>query len=90
MYYLYVLLIRRSPSAKGEFYIGTTNDLRRRVNEHKTNFYKAWTNNSQVNLVYYEAYTNKDFVIEREKRIKKSGSIRTHLIRRIKESLTLW
>ena len=53
-------------------YVGVTNDLRRRVYEHKTKVVKGFTEKYNVNkLVYYEQTTDILTAIAREKEIKK-------------------
>ena len=52
-------------------YTGVTNDLRRRVYEHKTKFIKGFTDKYNVTkLVYYEVFSNPYDAISREKQIK--------------------
>ena len=53
-------------------YIGMTNDLIRRVYEHKNKVIKGFTEKYNVNkLVYYETTKNVETAILREKEIKK-------------------
>ncbi|MBN1325916.1 GIY-YIG nuclease family protein [Candidatus Falkowbacteria bacterium] len=53
-------------------YTGITNDLFRRVYEHKTHFNeKSFTSKYNINkLVYFEEYNNPKQAINREKQIK--------------------
>lgn len=56
----------------GSLYIGVTNDLYRRVMEHKLKTLKGFTQKYQVSrLVYYEEYDQVDEAIHREKCLKK-------------------
>ena len=67
-YYVYILASRRN----GTLYIGVTDDLVRRVHEHKTNAVKGFTQRYGVHdLVYYEATGDILSAIEREQRMKK-------------------
>ncbi len=53
-------------------YIGVTNSLENRVNEHKHKIYDGFTKKYNINkLVYYEETNNINEAIEREKQIKK-------------------
>ena len=67
-YYVYIL----SNNHRNVIYTGVTNDLVRRVWEHKNHFDKSsFTSRYNVeNLVYYEVTTNVESAILREKQIK--------------------
>ena len=53
-------------------YIGTTNDLERRLYEHKNELVKGFTAKYNINkLVYYEATDDVNVALRREKEIKK-------------------
>lgn len=68
MYYIYIL----SNDNNRVLYIGITNDLRRRVFEHKSEKIDGFTIEYHVHkLVYYEAYSDPIRAIEREKQLKK-------------------
>jgi len=68
MYYVYIL----SNSHKNVIYTGVTNNLVRRVYEHKNHLDKgSFSARYNVeNLVYFEATPNIESAIEREKQIK--------------------
>ena len=52
-------------------YVGVTNDLPRRVNEHKSGFIEGFTKKYKcVKLVYYEEYHRIQEAIDREKQLK--------------------
>ena len=52
-------------------YVGVTNDLTRRVSEHKNHLNKGFTSQYNVNkLVYYESFDGPNEAIAREKQIK--------------------
>ena len=67
-YYVYILASKRN----GTLYTGITNDLARRVIEHKSGLIKGFTKKYSVNkLVYFESTNDVNAAILREKRLKK-------------------
>jgi|SRR5687768_14452629 putative endonuclease len=66
-YYVYIL----TNTGTTVLYTGVTNDLKRRVYEHRTNVVPGFTSRFGVHrLVYYEAGGDIGSAIEREKAIK--------------------
>lgn len=56
----------------GTLYLGVTNDLSRRVYEHKTKTHVGFTSRYEIErLVWYEIYPRIDEAIAREKALKK-------------------
>ncbi len=67
-YYVYILASKKN----GTTYIGITNDLARRVYEHKSGLIKGFTNRYQIDkLVYFEETNDVNSAIYREKQLKK-------------------
>ena len=67
-YYIYILASKKN----GTLYIGITNDLTRRVYEHKTDAVEGFTKRYAVHtLVYYEQTSDPVAAITREKQLKK-------------------
>ena len=67
-YYVYILASQRN----GTLYIGVSNDLVKRVYEHKQDITDGFTKKYQVHaLVFYEAHNNIEEAITREKQLKK-------------------
>ena len=67
-YYVYILASQRN----GTLYIGVSNDLVKRVYEHKQDITYGFTKKYQVHaLVFYEAHNNIEEAITREKQLKK-------------------
>ena len=66
-YYVYILASKRN----GTLYTGVTNDLMRRVYEHRNDFTKGFTKKYGVHeLVYFEQCEDYESGVQREKRIK--------------------
>lgn len=68
-FYVYILA-----SKTGVLYIGVTNNLERRLNEHKLDLIDGFTNKYKCHkLVYIEEYSNPRDAISREKQLKNWG-----------------
>jgi putative endonuclease len=67
-YYVYILASNRN----GTIYIGFTNDLERRMGEHKSKTAYGFTFKYGVDqLVYFEKYDNSFEAFNRERQLKK-------------------
>ena len=67
-YYVYIM----SNHTNSTLYIGVTNDLKRRLFEHKNKCNEGFTNKYNINkLVYYEKTSDIEAAIQREKNLKK-------------------
>ena len=67
MYYVYILTNKTDKV----MYVGVTNDLKRRLYEHKNELVEGFTKKYHVHkLVYYESYSDVKDAILREKRLK--------------------
>ena len=76
-YYVYIL----ANQTNSVVYVGVTNDLQRRLYEHKNGLCEGFTKKYNVNkLVYFEETTSVLSAITREKQIK-------NLVRRKKDEL---
>jgi putative endonuclease len=80
MYYMYVL-----QSPHGELYYGSTNDLKRRLAEHRSGVNTA-RKKAEWDLIYYEAYRAESDARNRERQIKLHGQAAAQLRRRISAS----
>jgi putative endonuclease len=70
-FYVYIFANRIG----GTLYIGVTNDLVRRVGEHKLKLIESFTEKYHVvRLVYFEQFDDPENAIKREKRLKKMES----------------
>ena len=79
MSYVYVLI---DPASQG-IYIGFSNDLRRRIDEHEGSVHRGWK------LTYYEAYLSEKDARRRERRLKDHGNSVRQLKNRILDSVEL-
>lgn len=76
-YFVYILTNKRNTV----IYIGITNNLIRRVYEHKNKLIKGFTNKYNLTkLIYYEVSDDVEAAIKREKTLK-------NLVRRKKDKL---
>jgi len=66
-YYIYIMA-----SISGVLYIGVTNNLIRRIQEHKQGLVQGFTRKYRIKkLVYFESTRDVRSAIEREKQLKK-------------------
>ena len=66
-YYVYIITNRHHTV----FYTGVTNDLRRRIYEHKNKLVGGFTKKYIIwKLLYYEIYDDVRLALDREKQIK--------------------
>jgi putative endonuclease len=85
MYYVYMLASRRY----GTLYIGVTNDLRNRLEQHRRGLGSKFVKQYAIHrLVYVEPYENAEDAIRREKQLKKWN--RDWKIRLIEEDNLEW
>jgi putative endonuclease len=85
LYWVYVLASRLG----GTLYIGVTNDLVRRVYDHRKGLADGFTKKYRVHrLVYFEPYGDVEEAIRREKQLKKWN--RAWKIRLIEEHNPNW
>ena len=67
MYYVYML----TNKSNAVLYIGVTNNLQRRLYEHKNELIEGFTKKYHLHkLVYFESYKNVNDAILREKKLK--------------------
>ena len=67
-YYVYILSSKRN----GTLYIGVTNNLERRLYEHRNNLIEGFTNKYNVHhLVYFEDVNDIQSALQREKQLKR-------------------
>ena len=80
-YYVYIM----TNKANMVLYTGVTNDLKRRVYDHKEKLFDGFTKKyNVVKLVYYEVFKTIESAIKREKQIKRwRREWKTKLIERV-------
>ena len=84
-YYVYIMTNKNNTT----LYTGVTNDLPRRVFEHKNKLAEGFTRKYNINkLVYYEIYEDIYEAITREKQIK--GGSRAKKVQLIEEKNPSW
>ena len=84
-FYVYILASRIG----GTLYIGVTNDLIRRVGEHRLKLAEGFTKKYEIaKLVYFEQFDDIENAVKREKRLKKWN--RAWKIRLIEEQNPNW
>ncbi|MEK7635350.1 MAG: GIY-YIG nuclease family protein [Patescibacteria group bacterium] len=83
MFYVYVLKSKKD----NNLYVGSTNDLKRRFQEHNSGKARSTKSRAPFNLVYYESYTSESDARKREHNLKLDGRALAQLKVRIKESI---
>ena len=82
MYYVYVLYSK----SLDEFYLGSTEDLRRRLQQHLNGENTSTKKATDWQVSYYEAYLSACAARRREANLKRSGKAYQSLKQRIRES----
>ena len=84
-YYVYIM----TNKINSVLYTGVTNDLNRRLFEHKNKLLEGFTKKYNIDkLLFYEAYDDINNAIAREKQIK--GGSRAKKIQLIEEMNSKW
>lgn len=82
MHYVYLL-----KSLNSDFiYVGSTQDLKKRFEQHNKKTEISTKTHAPYKLVYYEAYQSKKDALIREKKLKHHGSVIGHLKKRVENS----
>jgi len=82
MFYVYVLKSR----ADGKCYIGSSNDLKARVEKHNSGKVFSTKSRRPFDLIYYEAYKSESDARKREHNLKLRSRAYTQLKKRIENS----
>jgi len=84
MFYLYLLKSEKD----GNLYIGSTNDLERRIAEHNEGKVFSTKARRPFELIYYEAYRSEKDARHREKNLKLRSRAYAQLKKRILGSIS--
>ena len=77
LYFVYIMTNYKNTV----LYTGVTNNLKKRVYEHKHKLIEGFTKRYNiVKLIYYEVYEDIRYAIEREKQIKKGSRKRKEIL----------
>ena len=77
LYFVYIMTNYKNTV----LYTGVTNNLKKRVYEHKNKLIEGFTKRYNiVKLIYYEVYEDIRYAIEREKQIKKGSRKRKEIL----------
>ena len=76
-----------SQKKKSWKYIGSTNDLKRRMEEHNSGKVSSTDRYKPFRLAYYEAYLSEEDARERERQLKQFGNAYKSLVKRVGVSL---
>ncbi len=87
MFYTYILLCSSSKTPRKIFYVGSSDDLKRRFDEHRRGKVKTTKIFDKIFLVYYEACRNKTDARKRELQLK-TGFGRGYINKRIATDLS--
>lgn len=83
MFYVYILKSLKD----GNLYIGSTNDLKRRLSEHNAGLSRSTKARRPFEIKYYEAFSNDHDARKRESTLKQDGRALAQLKKRISESI---
>lgn len=82
MYYVYILLSEKD----GQLYIGSTPDLKARVEKHNSGYVIATKHRRPLKLIYYESYININSTdAKRREKFLKGGKGRAELKIQLKD-----
>lgn len=85
MFYVYLLKSQKD----NNLYIGSTNNLKRRFEEHNKGFVQSTKSRLPLDMIYFEAYKSESDARKREQNLKLRSNAYKQLKLRIKDSLSL-
>jgi len=69
MFYVYIIKSEKTR----KYYVGSTNNLNKRIEEHNTGKSKYTSKGIPWDLIYYEIYLTRTLAMKKEKEIKSRG-----------------
>tara|TARA_B100000035_G_C20560586_1_gene362325 strand:- start:225 stop:479 length:255 start_codon:yes stop_codon:yes gene_type:complete len=78
--YFYVYIIKTLNSKTNKTYVGYTNNLKKRINDHNTNKGAKSTKGHKWELIYEKKFMSKSAAMSYEYKIKKDRRLRKELI----------
>ncbi len=85
MFYVYIIKSKKDRKC----YIGSTNNLKKRIKEHNAGKVLSTKYRKPFVLVYYEAFRSEKDARTREQRLKNYGKATTELYKKLKNSLNI-
>ncbi len=85
MFFVYILKSVKD----NEWYVGSTNNLRRRIEEHNRGKSNATKSRAPFKLIYYEAYLSEDDAKRREHNLKLRARALAQLKKRLEKTLKM-
>ncbi len=79
MFYVYLIYSKSS----SQYYIGQTDNLKRRFLEHKTGKSTYTSQTKDWELIYYEAFLSRKQAMNRERKLKPRSKAYQELLKRI-------
>jgi putative endonuclease len=83
MFYTYFL----KSTKDSKLYIGSTKDLKKRIQDHNSGLVYSTKNRKPFKLIYYEAYASEKDARHREKNLKLRARALRQLLKRINNSI---
>ena len=81
MFYVYLIESKKLDVV----YVGQTDDLRRRFEQHKTGRSRYTSQTDDWRILYYEAYTSRSLAMKRERQLKRKAKGYHELLKRVRD-----
>ena len=88
IYYVYILKCINRSSKKETLYTGSTNNLKKRIDQHQSGRGARYTRGKDLDLVYFETHLSRSSAMKREYEIKNLPvEKKWQLVKEFKQSL---